>query len=73
MFVEKTIKDNNALIKVNGKIDIVNSPVFREELADVNFKELRSLTFDFEKVDYISSAGLRELIIVLKKSKGLIL
>ncbi len=70
MLVEKTIKDNNAFVKVNGSLDIINSPIFREELADINYKELKSLIFDFEKVDYISSAGLRELLIVLKKIKG---
>ena len=70
MLVEKTIRDNKAYVKVNGSLDIINSPIFREELADIDFKELKGFTFDFEKVDYVSSAGLRELLIILKKIKG---
>ena len=36
-------------------------------LSDIDYKNLKSFTFDFEKVSYISSAGLRELLIVVKK------
>ena len=70
MLVEKTIKDNNAFVKVNGSLDIINSPIFREEAAKINFNELKSITLDFENVDFVSSAGLRELLLVLKKIKG---
>ena len=70
MLVEKTIKDNNASVKVNGSLDIINSPIFREEVAKINFNELKSFTLDFENVDFVSSAGLRELLLVLKKIKG---
>ena len=67
MFVEKTIIDNQILVKVNGSIDVESSPSFRKELADIDYKSLKGFTFDFEKVSYISSAGLRELLIVVKK------
>lgn len=59
MFVEKTIKDNNALVKVNGRIDVESSPLFRKELAEINYERIKSLVLDFSEVAYISSAGLR--------------
>lgn len=37
MFVEKTIKDNKALVKVNGRIGVESSPLFRKELAEINY------------------------------------
>ena len=67
MFIEKTVNDNNLFVKVNGSIDVETSQVLRKVLSDIDYKNLKSFTFDFEKVSYISSAGLRELLIVVKK------
>ena len=69
MFVEKTIKNNQAYVKVNGRIDIETSLIFREKLEDINYDELESFTLDFENVPYVSSSGLRELLIISKKLK----
>ena len=67
MFIEKTVIDNNLFVKVNGAIDVETSQVLRKVLSEIDYKNLKSFTFDFEKVSYISSAGLRELLIVVKK------
>ena len=67
MFVEKTIKDNQIFVKVNGRIDVETSPQLRKELAEINYNGLKCFTLDFDNVSYISSAGLRELMIVSKK------
>ena len=67
MFVEKTIKDNKALVKVNGRIDVESSPLFRKELAEINYERIKSLVLDFSEVAYISSAGLRELLVLTNK------
>ena len=67
MFVEKTIKDNQAFVKINGRIDVETSPKLRKELAEINYDGLKNFTLDFDNVSYISSAGLRELMIVSKK------
>ena len=67
MFVEKTIKDNQAFVKINGRIDVETSPKLRKELAEINYGGLKNFTLDFDNVSYISSAGLRELMIVSKK------
>ena len=64
MFVEKIIKDNHAIIVCNGRIDTETSDIFRKEIAEINFEGLKSFTLDFANVSYISSAGLRELIIL---------
>ncbi len=65
--LKKTIKDNKALVKVNGRIDVESSPLFRKELAEINYERIKSLVLDFSEVAYISSAGLRELLVLTNK------
>lgn len=55
-------KDGKALtLALAGRLDTMTAPeleaVLKDALADVE-----ELTFDFEKLDYISSAGLRVLL-----------
>ena len=66
MIIDKTYEDKDLTIKVEGRIDTITS----QELSDSINEELNditSLTFDFEKLEYISSAGLRVLIATQKK------
>lgn len=51
---------------VDGRIDTTTAPVFREKAAELEGNVL-PLTIDFRDVQYISSAGLRELLILQKK------
>lgn len=50
-----------------GKFDAVAAPVFREEVSKTDLSQFSKVVLDFENVPYISSAGLRELLIVKKK------
>ena len=54
-----------------GRLDTLSSPEL-DEFLSINYPSIGKLTLDFEKVDYISSAGLRVLIIAAKtmSSKG---
>lgn len=64
--IDKTVKDGKAVISFGGRLDTTTSPE-----ADAAIKEvidgLTELVFDFEKLDYISSAGLRILLSAQKK------
>lgn len=58
-------KDNNKLlIKVEGKIDTNTSPDLENKISELN--DVEELVIDLEKVDYISSAGLRVLLSMQK-------
>ena len=59
--VEKKLEDGALLIALEGELDTLSSPDF-EDLLEPLLAEARSLTLDFEKLDYISSAGLRVLL-----------
>ncbi len=59
--VEKKLEDGALLIALEGELDTLSSPDF-EDMLEPLLAEARSLTLDFEKLDYISSAGLRVLL-----------
>lgn len=55
-------KDGAVLtVAPEGRIDSVTAPEFGETV-DKNIADVKELVFDFSKLDYISSAGLRVLL-----------
>lgn len=66
MNVEKIYNDKELTIKVDSQIDTVTAPDFENEIND-EMGNFDSLILDFEKLEYISSAGLRVLIMTQKK------
>ena len=65
MTIEKTIKGNTAVFKVAGMLDTETAPEL-EVLLDSKLVGIDELTLDFERVEYVSSAGLR---VILKAQK----
>lgn len=51
----------NLTIIPEGRIDSVTAPEFGKAVDD-NIEGVKNLIMDFEKLDYISSAGLRVLL-----------
>lgn len=57
------IKEGDLLrIVLSGRIDTATAPKFQEAILKA-FQKTNNLILDFEKVDYISSAGLRALLL----------
>ena len=50
-----------AILSPEGRLDTVSAPEMEKTVKEL-LPGLKSLTFDFEKLDYISSAGLRVLL-----------
>ena len=68
----KDFKENEKLtICVTGSLDSVTSSDLEEFIRD-NIEGINELILDFKELDYVSSAGLRVLIVTLKlmKTKG---
>ena len=58
-----TKKQNGTALEValEGRLDTVTAPELEAELK-TSLQDAESLVFDFSKLDYISSAGLRVLL-----------
>jgi len=57
----KTVENEKVTCALEGRLDTVTSPELESELSSV-IDGAKSLTFDFEGLEYISSAGLRVLL-----------
>ena len=65
MNINKSLKDNELVIALEGRLDTNTVADLENEVR--NLEEIKKLTFDFEKLEYISSAGLRILLSCQKK------
>ena len=59
--VEKKLEGGALFVALEGELDTLSAPDFEAELEPL-LEEADSLTLDFEKLGYISSAGLRVLL-----------
>ena len=57
----KKIENTSAVFALEGRLDTVTAPELEGALKEV-LDGLNELTLDFEKLEYISSAGLRVLL-----------
>ncbi len=57
-------------ISVDGKIDVDTVDTFRKEVAEISAGASK-IIFDFRDVEYISSAGLRALLVCKKQCPAL--
>ncbi|MDO5563245.1 MAG: STAS domain-containing protein [Synergistaceae bacterium] len=56
-------------IKFEGRLDTVTSPQLEEALVPI-IAETKDVAFDFAKLEYLSSAGLRVILSAHKKLKA---
>ena len=61
----KNVENGVTTFALEGRLDTVTSPDFETELKE-SLADAKNLVLDFEKLDYISSAGLRVLLAAQK-------
>ena len=65
MTIKETRTDGTLTVSLEGRLDTTTSPEL-DELLDKYYPSIDQIIFDFEKLDYISSAGLRVLLATQK-------
>ena len=65
MVINKKQNEAELLVEIEGSIDTIGAPLFDKEVNNC-LKGITSLVLDFKKVDYVSSAGLRVLLVAYK-------
>ena len=60
MYIEKKTEGNTTIVSPVGRLDTTTSPDFENEIKEL-YDTTENLVIDMEKLDYISSAGLRVL------------
>ena len=61
MTINKSENGSAMTISLEGRLDTTTSPALEKELNEV-LPNINELVFDFSKLEYISSAGLRVLL-----------
>lgn len=64
MKIGKKLENDTLTITLEGRLDTNSLPQLEQEIPDLD--NIKKLIFDFEKLEYISSAGLR-IILSLQK------
>ena len=59
--IEKFIENETACLALEGRLDTITAPDLEKEIQSI-LEGLKELVLDFEKLEYISSAGLRVLL-----------
>ena len=59
--INKTIEDKTLTVTLEGRLDTTTAPQLESELKS-ELAGVETLVMDFEKLEYISSAGLRVLL-----------
>ena len=59
--INKTKENEKLLVTLEGRLDTTTAPQLEGELKN-SFDGVQELVLDFEKLEYISSAGLRVLL-----------
>ncbi|MBR3991458.1 MAG: STAS domain-containing protein [Clostridia bacterium] len=67
--IEKKIDGEKAEITAEGRLDTITAPELEGVIREI-VPSVTELVLDFEKLDYISSAGLRVLLSTHKNMTG---
>jgi len=65
MTIEKKLNNEELTITLEGRLDTVTAPSLEEELK-ASLEGIKKLVLDFQALEYISSAGLRVLLMAQK-------
>ena len=72
MDLQTRIENNAIVVTINGRLDAVTAPEYDKKIRELVDGGNINFVVDFEQLDYISSAGLRALLLMAKllKEKG---
>ena len=70
MTITSTRADNAVVLRINGRLDAITAPEFESACQQCINPESGRVVLDFEGVEYISSAGLRAILLVGKTVKS---
>lgn len=73
MEINEIKKDNCTIIGITGRLDTTNYSILENKLMDMIANQQDRILVECSKMDYVSSSGLRILLMALKKitqSKG---
>jgi stage II sporulation protein AA (anti-sigma F factor antagonist) len=65
-----TKEKDSVVVALAGRLDAVTAPGFEQRMRELIEGGDAAFVVDFERLDYISSAGLRALLVIARALKG---
>ena len=69
MEIEGVKKDKAFVVKLKGRMDAVGTPEFDKKCGDWLGQGEKNMVVDFSELEYISSIGLRSILVLGKRIK----
>ena len=69
MEIKKTVEGDKATFEIDGWLDTQTSPELGAALDELG-EDVKELEFDFAKLEYVSSAGIRQIVAAHKMMAG---
>lgn len=70
MEIQAQKEKDTVVVTVTGRIDAVTAPEFEKHLADLMAAGEKRFLLNFSGLEYISSAGLRSILVTAKQLKA---
>lgn len=61
---------DTVIVSVAGRMDTLSSPEFQTRMEELLQQGLQRIVLDFGRLEYVSSAGLRSILVTAKKAKN---
>lgn len=68
MLIDIRTENDILIVSVDGRIDTLSAPDFQTRMEELMDREEPRVILDLEKLQYVSSAGLRAMLVVAKKA-----
>lgn len=69
MAIQKTVEGSTVTLKLDGWLDTQSAPELAEALAGLG-DDVERLVLDMSALEYVSSAGIRQIVAAHKKMAG---
>ncbi len=69
MEITEQIRDYVIILKLKGRLDTTNYSILEKKLLDLFNESKIQIILDCDELEYVSSSGLRVLLMFLKKAK----
>jgi anti-anti-sigma factor len=70
MKIDISSENEMFVVDLEGRMDTNTSPDFQKAMEEYYNKQGFNLLLDFDRLDFVSSAGLRVLLLIQKKAKA---
>ena len=70
MQITTNVSNHNLIISLSGRLDTMTSKQLDEEINRNSFDEIETVTLNMRALEYISSTGLRVILMLYKKLRS---